>query len=850
MKTMLKVLCLALAVGMLADIMAARAPMKPAGAPQPAAGPALAPKITEGTLNALGKDGKPLGPCPLQHTDVQASVAGHIAYVMVTQVFANPYQDKIEAVYTFPLGAEAAVTDMTMKVGNRIIRGLIKPREEAKEIYEQAKAAGHVASLLDQERPNIFTQSVANIEPGNKVEIQISYTETLKYEDGVYSFVFPMVVGPRYIPGGETGKPGPGLVPLLKGAGGTDKVPDADRITPPITPEGTRAGHDISVKVYVNAGMEIKSLTSRQHEIKTDWKNPEHTRAIVELASKDTIPNKDFVLEFSTASDRIEDAALTTTDRRGGYFMLVLQPPKKVQPKQILPREIIFVIDVSGSQMGFPLDISKKVMEQAIADLRDGDTFNLLTFANGTRFCWDSPVPSTKENRQKAQEFLKDLKGGGGTEMMKAIDASLGGVHDKDKLRLVAFFTDGYVGNDMAIIDTVQKNAGTSRVFSFGIGSSVNRYLLDNMARAGRGEVEYVLNPDMGEKAAKRFYERINAPVLTDISIDWGELGKLVKAEELFPSAVPDLFAVKPLVLTGMYKTDKDVTGEITIRGKTGEGPFERKVKVTLPASETANAVIAPMWARAKVESLMNKDLMGAQRGSPDPAIKEQVVGLGIAYHLLTQYTSFVAVEEKTVTIGGQPRTVAVPVEMPEGVSYEGIFGEGGGRMQGGFGGGGRGGAGGMMLLSRAAAKPASSSGYALASLADGPAESSALAHGDVKSREGRIKEDKNLSEAERRTKVAELKLIKELQGLAAKLDKDGNYKSDKLTVKDGKIEITVYLYELNDKTLEDLTKLGFVKILDASAVKMVIGTIEVKKLEDLAWLEVVRRIDLPSFSK
>jgi Ca-activated chloride channel family protein len=839
-------LSLGLALAVLSQTGAARVPAKPALAAAPVATAVQPPKVTEGTLSAMGKDGKPLGPCPLQHTSVQASISGQVAYVMVTQEFANPYQDKIEAVYTFPLGAEAAVTDMTMKIGQRVIRGLIKPREEAKQIYEQAKAAGHVASLLDQERPNIFTQSVANIEPGNKIEIQISYTETLKYEDGKYSFVFPMVVGPRYIPGGDTSKPLPAAAGgALKGAGGTDKVPDAEKITPPVTPEGTRAGHDISVKVYVDAGMEIKSLDSRQHEVKTDWKNAQHTRAAVELVDKATIPNKDFVLEYATASDKIEDAALMTTDKLGGYFMVVLQPPKKVEPKQVVPREIIFVIDTSGSQQGFPLDISKKVMERAIEDLRESDSFNLITFSGGTKFCWEAPVANTKESRAIAQAFLKDLRGGGGTEMMKAIDACLAGTHDKDKVRLVAFFTDGYVGNDMEIINAVQKNAGTSRVFSFGIGTSVNRYLLDGMARAGRGEVEYVLSQEMGEKAAKKFYERINAPVLTDISIDWGDLAKVIQADEVYPKNIPDLFSVKPMILTGMYKTDKDVTGQITIRGTTGEGKFERKVKLTLPASETANSVIAPMWARAKVGALMDTDLLNAQRGKPDPAVKERIVGLGMTYRLLTQYTSFVAVEEKTVTVGGQPRTVAVPVEMPEGVSYEGVFGPGGQGQGWGRGGGGAG-----LMLAKASAKPAMAPAGAMTSgslreMGDFNGEAAKL-----KTQLEVVKEDKKLSDAEKKTKVAELKLVKELQGLAAKLDKDGNYKSDTITVKDGKIEVSVYLHELNDKALEELTKLGFVKILDSKAVQLVIGTVEVKKLEDLAWLDCVRRVEVPSFAK
>ncbi len=812
--------------------------------------PQVPPKVTEGTLRALGPEGKPLGDCPLKHTDVRAEIAGFVARVTVTQEFVNPFKDKIEAVYVFPLGAEAAVDDMTMKVGERVIRGLIKPREEARQIYEEAKAAGHVAGLLDQERPNIFTQSVANIEPGKKILITIRYSETLKYEDGTFSFVFPMVVGPRYIPGSASGKEGTGWAP------DTDQVPDASKITPPVTPKGTRAGHDISVFVLIDAGMKLRSLDSKQHKVLTRWLDEQHTRAKVELASEVDIPNKDFVLEYSTASDEIGDAVLTHTDPRGGFFTLILQPPRKVPPQLIRPRELVFVIDSSGSMSGFPIETAKKCMARCIEGLRPEDMLNLITFSGNTSMLWDKPQPNTKANREKALEFLKSLRGAGGTEMMKAIRACLEGPRDPQRVRIVCFMTDGYVGNDMAIIDAVAKNVETSRVFSFGIGTSVNRYLLDNMAAAGRGEVEYVLNDTLADAAADRFYERINAPVLTDISIDWGELAPAVEAEEAYPRHILDLFSVKPVVLKGRYKpASGDAEGFITIRGNTGQGKFERRVKVSLPAERAENEVLAPLWARAKVEALMNKDLAAVQSGQPDPAIKETIVGLGMKYRLLTQFTSFVAVEEKTITVGGQPRTVAVPVEMPEGVSYEGVFGEGAGLL------GGARGAGGLALRANgrsgrayAAAAPAAPGQVVarprtlnrLASVAEGTEGGPGLPAAG-KEWAASIKADKKLSEAEKRAKLAELKTVKELQGLAKKLDEKGNYSSGRVVVKDGKIEVAVYLYDLDEKALEELKKLGFVKLLEAKAVKMVLGTVEVKKLEDLAWLDVVRRIELPS---
>jgi len=633
--------------------------------------------VTQGSLHAVGEGGKALGACPLKHTDVSVSISGHLAYVSVTQKFANPFQQKIEAVYTFPLGADAAVSEMMMVIGDRQILGVIKPREEARKVYEKAKAEGKVAALLDQERPNIFTQAVANIEPGVEIDVTIGYTQTLKYEDGTYRFVFPMVVAPRFIPSGPP-KPTVGAPPPPPAE--PPAVPDAAKISPPVPPKGTRAGHDIAIHGFLDAGTPIRSVQARLHEVKVDWRDKDHTRAKFSLAPKKTLPNKDFVLEFSTASDRIEDAVLTHTDRRGGFLMLALQPPKKVHPKAVRPRELIFVVDTSGSQKGFPLETSKGIMRKVIQELRASDTFNIIRFANATNFCWDAPVPNTPENRAKGLEFVASLAASGGTRIDKAMAAALEGEHDPDKLRIVAFFSDWLIGNDFGVLEQVRKNAKTTRVFVYGTGNSANRYLLDNMARFGRGEADYALKAAEAEKVARTFYSRIDAPVLTDITIDWGDLAQYVKTDDVYPKQAPDLFSVRPIVVKGRFEAPRaDVSGQITIRGHTGEGAFSRAVDVTLPADAGGSPALPQEWARAKVADLMARNLTGAQAGKPDPAIKETILGLGLTYRLMTQYTSFVAVERKRTTKGGKPVTVDVPVEMPEGMSYEGVFGHAGG---------------------------------------------------------------------------------------------------------------------------------------------------------------------------
>ncbi len=608
--------------------------------------PAAPDSVTEGMLVRIDPKGDVADPCPLKHTDVKAEISGFVARVSVTQEFVNPTGEKIEAVYKFPLPPNSAVDSMTMLVGDRKITGKIKRREEARKIYDDARSRGQLASLLDQERPNIFTQSVANIAPGATVKILISYVETLKYEDASYEFVFPMVVGPRYIPNG---------------------LPDAGRVVPRRTPEGTRAGHDLSIQVSLDAGLPLAALESPTHMV--DVSRPDSRHAALKLKDLATIPNKDFILRYSVAGKQIQDTTLTHTDRRGGTFMMVLEPPARVAPAEITPKEIVFVLDTSGSMMGFPIEKAKEAMKLAIDGLNPRDTFNLITFSGDEHILFPKPVPATPENVREAQAFLASRQGRGGTEMMKAIRAALDPSDAQDHIRIACFMTDGEVGNDFEIIHEVQKHPN-ARVFAFGIGSSTNRFLLDNMARYGRGEVEYVGLNDDGSAAARRLHERVRTPILTDVQIDWGGL----PVTEVYPQRIPDLFSAKPVVVFGRYTGS--ARGNVHLRGKVAGRPFDRTIALDLPSSQTSHDVVSTLWARAKVEDLMSRDLIGAQSNQQKPEIRDAVTQLGIDYAIMTQYTSFVAVEETVVTEPGKaPRRIEVPVEMPEGVNYEGVYG-------------------------------------------------------------------------------------------------------------------------------------------------------------------------------
>ncbi|MFN0086844.1 MAG: VIT domain-containing protein, partial [Blastocatellia bacterium] len=617
--------------------------------------------VTQGSLRIVSREGEVSGECPLKQTAVKADISGSLARVNVTQEFQNPGYDKIEAVYVFPLPQNAAVDEMTMTVGDRVVKGKIKRREEAREIYETARRAGHVAGLLDQERPNIFTQSVANIAPGAVVRITISYVEILKYEEGTYSFVFPMVVGPRYIPGAPAGRQSSGFAP------DTSQVPDGSRITPRPAAPGMRAGHDISINVALDAGVPIDSLECGSHEVLTH--RPAANQAVVELRGETTIPNKDFVLRFDVAGKKISDAILTHRGAQGGFFSMIFQPPDRVTADDVAPKELVFVLDTSGSMNGFPIEKAKETMQLALDALYPEDTFNLITFAGDTHVLFPQPQPATRENLRRAQTFLASRAGSGGTEMMTAIRAALDPSDKQGHVRIVCFMTDGYVGNDMEVIGEVQKHPN-ARVFSFGIGSSVNRFLLDKMAEAGRGEVEYVALDDDGSAAARRFHERVRNPLLTDIEIDWNGL----PVADVYPQRIPDLFSAKPLVLTGRYTAG--ARGTVRLKGRLAGREFTREIPVELPDAQPAHDVLATLWARTRIDDLMSRDYQGLQNGSPQPEIREAITQLGLEYRLMTQFTSFVAVEEATITTGGEPRRVDVPVEMPEGVSREGVFGE------------------------------------------------------------------------------------------------------------------------------------------------------------------------------
>lgn len=593
---------------------------------------------------------------PLRHTDVAAEVVGFAAGVTVTQRYANPFAFPIEAIYVFPLPESSAVDAMRIVIGERVIEAEVRKRKDARRIYEKAKAAGHTAALLEEERPNIFTQSVANIAPGTDIEIVIHYVQTLTYDDGVTEFVFPMVVGPRFVPGAPLG--------TNVGAGrlaDTDEVPDASRISPPIAGRGMRAGQDIALRLTLDAAFDVTDFEAPTHRVET----AQHDGSLqVTLAEQDSIPNRDFVFRFRTDSPAPQAALMAHKGARGGgTFALMVQPPKLDVEALVGRREMVFVVDSSGSMSGVPLALAKEAVRASLNRLRPVDTFNVITFAGAAARAFPTSRPADDASIRQALRFIEAAQAGGGTVLANALDVALAPTVEPGRNRVVLFVTDGYVGNEEslfgqaeALVAAMRQRGQKARVMALGTGSSVNRHLLDGLSRAGDGTTVYVTAREQPTAAVDTFFRLIDHPVMTDITIDWGGLA-VTDAE---PSRVPDLFASRPLIILGRYR--KAGAATVVLRGTAEGRPVEVRAQVTLPARSDEHAMLNPLWARARIESLERDLWHKADKG----AVRE-ITELGLDFSIVTPWTSFVAVDRST-TVSGRARTIVQPVDAPEAV--------------------------------------------------------------------------------------------------------------------------------------------------------------------------------------
>jgi len=619
------------------------------------------PQVCEGELLYRSPVSGRYDTVPLVHTDAAFDVRGLVAAATVTQQYANSTSQPIEAVYVFPLPHDAAVYDMEIRVGNRVIRSKIKEREEAKKVYEAAKSSGKRAALVEEERPNIFTASVANIMPGDHIDVRLRYVEPLRWEEGRIRLEFPMVVGPRYIPGTRpVGHSGTGW------AKDTDAVPDASRITPVVRHPDNRSGHDISVTVDLDPGFEASSITSVSHTVRVS--RLADGRQHVELAEGAVLPNKDFILEVRQGESRRPKTALfLSPGKKSGesHFLLAAFPPT-VQPTERMPVEMFYMIDVSGSMAGTSIEQARGALLQALDRLRPVDRFGILAFSSNYQEFSSESLQATPENVAAARRYVKHLEAGGGTEMLPALLHLMTKPQDPGHLRSIILLTDGDLGNEEAIFTALRQNLGGARLYTVGIGSAPNVFLASKMAQFGRGTFTHIADiSEIGEQMT-RLFASIESPVLTDVKLSF----EGVEVADLYPARAPDLFMGQPLMIYG--RITKGRAGKVRVTARAGNEPYE--ATISLNASKaTFHPGITTLWARQRVEDLMDHWRESDENNRAE--IRTSVIAHAIQYKLVTRFTSLVAVEEVVVNPGGQSNPAPVPTELPAGMQMDKVFG-------------------------------------------------------------------------------------------------------------------------------------------------------------------------------
>jgi Ca-activated chloride channel family protein len=580
---------------------------------------------------------------PLKNTSADVNIVGIIADVTVRQVYKNEGKNALEAIYTFPASTNAAVYAMEMKIGNRIIKAKIEEKQKARTDYEQAKSEGKRTSLLEQDRPNVFQMNVANIMLGDEIEVTMKYTEMLVSHDGTYQFVYPTVVGPRY-------------------SGESTPTSSNGFVNTPYQKEGEAPFYNFQINVNLSAGMPIQNITSTSHKINVAYPLPDD--ATIALDPSETKGgNSDFVLDYQLAGDQIESGLMLYEHGDENFFLAMVQPPKRIIKEEIPPREYIFIVDVSGSMAGFPISVSKNLIRNLVVNLRPTDKFNMVVFAGTSGTMAPESVPATLENVEKACRFLDSQNGSGGTNLLSALQNALSLPKTDSKLsRSFVIITDGYVDIEKEAFDLIKKNNENANLFAFGIGSSVNRFLIEGMAHAGLGEPFIVTNETQANAEAIKFRKYINNPVLTNVK----KIISNFEAYDVEPITVPDVFSERPVIIYGKYKGE--AKGSITIKGTAGTKNYSKVLKVNEVKPSANNAAIRYLWARKKIQMLDDYNNISADENS----IKE-VTDLGLKYNLLTAYTSFIAIEEEVIANKDSLTTVKQPLPLPEGVSNSAV---------------------------------------------------------------------------------------------------------------------------------------------------------------------------------
>jgi Ca-activated chloride channel family protein len=577
---------------------------------------------------------------PLKSTSVTVNISGTIADVVVSQVYSNVGQKPIEAIYVFPASTRASVYGMKMTIGERTITAEVHKREEARQAYEQAKQEGKSASLLEQDRPNVFQMNVANILPGDEIKTELRYTETVVPTESVYEFVYPTVVGPRY-----SNQPAATAPAWEKWSQN------------PYLHQGESAPYSFDIKAKVSGGVPIQEMSCPSHKATIAFQDK--SVANIELdPNEHSGGNRDFILRYRLAGEQIESGLLLYEGKEENFFLLTAQPPKRVTPDSMPPKEYIFIVDVSGSMSGFPLQISKILVKELLTGLRPTDMFNVMTFSGASDLFSERSVPASPENIRRAVDLIQQQQGAGGTELLPAMQRALTLPRTESFARTIVIATDGYVTVEPEVFDLIRKHIGDANVFAFGIGTSVNHYVIEGMARVGAGEPFVITRAEEAPGMAEKFRKYVQSPVLTQIKLSFGNF----EAYDVEPSGVPDIFAERPAVVFGKWKGKPQ--GTITLSGLSGRQKWEKRIDVAGIRPLDGNSALRYLWARSRVTQLSDYNKLEAS----DERVGE-ITGLGIKYNLLTAYTSFVAIDAQPRRQGAEAVTVKQPLPLPQGVS-------------------------------------------------------------------------------------------------------------------------------------------------------------------------------------
>jgi len=625
-----------------------------------------------GTIEAVA-DGKKIN-FPLLKSELVAKVKGDLATVTVKQTFTNPTDKPLHATYLFPMNQDAAVHNMVMEVGDERVEAKIHRIEEAKATFEQAKHEGKAASLLTEHRPNMFTQNIANLMPKLPVQITLTYSQVLPKIDGQYELVMPLVVGPRYQPPGAGVAPTPVAQVHSKASYGqweVEKLPTYPEVTGLTLPESIDE-EQVSIRVELDGGMPITEVSSKTHDISE--KIPSETQRIIELLDGKTIDNKDFVLRYRLSGKATQAGLLAHQDERGGFFSIQLEPPAVPTIKDIAAREMVFVLDTSGSMDGEPIAASKQFMTHALHNLRPNDYFRIIHFSNNAEEFTAEPVAATPESIRQGLHYIESLTADGGTEITPAIEQAFAKPAMQNTLRLVVFLTDGYIGNEAEVLAQIAGKIGDARIYALGVGTSVNRFLLDEMAIRSRGFARYIDPTEQADDVAIQLASKLENPVLTDISIDWGDL----KVSDISPRTTPDLFAGGAVRIQGKYPTPGQHT--IKVSGLVNGRKAQLPITVNLPASTNEQDNPIPIiWARSQIADIMRQLYTPPYMrtdSAEDNVLKEKVTRLGLDFSLTTQWTAFVAVSQKIVNARPeQAEHTNIPLPMVKGTTAK-AYGE------------------------------------------------------------------------------------------------------------------------------------------------------------------------------